>query len=124
VTRHRDDRGQLIREFMLRYQRIHGRPASVREIGAAVGLSSTSGVHRHLEQLERMGLVRREACRPAVALAPRFSQPAEALAAAFVEADLGAGMHDAERVLDALWRAGYVVALSPAANVDASRVVA
>src|SRR5947209_18638938 len=33
---------------------------SVREIGEAVGLSSSSTVHNHLNQLERRGLIRRD----------------------------------------------------------------
>src|SRR5947209_10396099 len=35
-------------------------PPSVREIGEAVGLSSSSTVHNHLNQLERRGLIRRD----------------------------------------------------------------
>jgi len=35
-------------------------PPSVREIGEAVGLSSSSTVHNHLNQLERRGLIKRD----------------------------------------------------------------
>src|SRR5207302_1718062 len=35
-------------------------PPSVREIGEAVGLSSSSTVHNHLNQLERRGLIHRD----------------------------------------------------------------
>src|SRR5436853_2269271 len=35
-------------------------PPSVREIGEAVGLSSSSTVHNHLTQLERRGLIKRD----------------------------------------------------------------
>jgi repressor LexA len=37
-----------------------GYPPSVREIGEAVGLQSTSTVHGHLDRLERKGLIRRD----------------------------------------------------------------
>ncbi|MEK5183391.1 transcriptional repressor LexA [Paenibacillus sp. FSL P4-0288] len=36
-----------------------GYPPSVREIGEAVGLASTSTVHGHLDRLEKRGLIRR-----------------------------------------------------------------
>src|SRR5205085_11222228 len=35
-------------------------PICVREIGEAVGLSSSSTVHNHLNQLERRGLIKRD----------------------------------------------------------------
>jgi len=41
-----------------------GYPPSVREIGEAVGLSSSSTVHGHLGRLERMGLIRRDPTKP------------------------------------------------------------
>src|SRR5207253_8325671 len=40
--------------------RVRSYPPSVREIGEAVGLSSSSTVHNHLNQLERRGLIRRD----------------------------------------------------------------
>ena len=42
----------------------HGYPPTVREIGQAVGLTSPSTVHAHLEKLERAGLIRRDATKP------------------------------------------------------------
>jgi repressor LexA len=39
----------------------HGYPPSVREIGDAVGLSSSSSVHAQLESLEAHGYLRRDA---------------------------------------------------------------
>ncbi|GAA2616424.1 transcriptional repressor LexA [Dactylosporangium fulvum] len=42
----------------------HGYPPTVREIGAAVGLGSTSSVAHHLKALERQGLLRRAARGP------------------------------------------------------------
>ncbi|MHB1630598.1 MAG: transcriptional repressor LexA [Bacilli bacterium] len=41
-----------------------GYPPSVREIGDAVGLTSTSTVHGHLSKLEQRGLIRRDATKP------------------------------------------------------------
>lgn len=41
-----------------------GYAPSVREIGEAVGLSSTSTVHGHLRRLEKRGLLRRDAMKP------------------------------------------------------------
>lgn len=41
-----------------------GYPPSVREIGKAVGLSSSSTVHAHLAQLEAKGYVRRDPTKP------------------------------------------------------------
>lgn len=41
-----------------------GYPPSVREIGEAVGLSSSSTVHSHLAALEAKGLVRRDPSKP------------------------------------------------------------
>lgn len=46
-------------EVMLR-----GYPPSVREIGEAVGVMSTSTVHGHLSQLEKRGLIRRNKTKP------------------------------------------------------------
>jgi len=41
-----------------------GYPPSVREIGEAVGLSSSSTVHSHLSALEAKGLIRRDPSKP------------------------------------------------------------
>lgn len=41
-----------------------GYPPSVREIGTAVGLSSSSTVHSHLAALEAKGLIRRDPSKP------------------------------------------------------------
>jgi repressor LexA len=42
----------------------HGYPPTVREIGQAVGLTSSSTVHAHLANLERLGLLRRDPTKP------------------------------------------------------------
>lgn len=41
-----------------------GYPPSVREIGEAVGLASSSTVHGHLSRLEKKGLIRRDPTKP------------------------------------------------------------
>jgi repressor LexA len=41
-----------------------GYPPSVREIGDAIGVTSTSTVHSHLSKLERRGLIRRDPTKP------------------------------------------------------------
>ena len=50
---------RLILEFLKSEIRQQGYPPTVREICDAVGLSSTSTVHAHLETLERKGYIRR-----------------------------------------------------------------
>lgn len=50
---------QLILDFLKSQIRKNGYPPTVREICDAVGLSSTSTVHAHLETLERKGYIRR-----------------------------------------------------------------
>jgi repressor LexA len=44
--------------------RSKGYPPSVREIGEAVGLSSSSTVHGHLAKLEEMGFIKRDPTKP------------------------------------------------------------
>jgi repressor LexA len=44
--------------------RERGYPPSVREIGEAVGLTSPSTVHNHLNTLERLGYLRRDPTKP------------------------------------------------------------
>ncbi len=55
---------QKILEFIRKEIETKGYPPSVREICAAVGLKSTSSVHMHLTQLERQGVIRRDATKP------------------------------------------------------------
>jgi repressor LexA len=42
----------------------HGYPPTVRDIGKSVGLSSSSTVHGHLANLQRLGLIRRDPTKP------------------------------------------------------------
>jgi repressor LexA len=54
------DRQSKILDYIRYVTRVRNYPPSVREIGEAVGLSSSSTVHNHLNQLERRGLIRRD----------------------------------------------------------------
>ena len=54
------ERQQKILEFVMEYTADHGYPPSIREIGQAVGISSTSVVDYNLRALERSGLIRRD----------------------------------------------------------------
>jgi len=55
---------QQILEFIGDRVREHGYPPSVREIGEAVGLTSSSTVHAHLALLQREGYLRRDPTKP------------------------------------------------------------
>jgi repressor LexA len=57
-------RQQKILDFIREYVRRHGYPPSVREIGAAVNLRSSSTVHGHLARLEAKGYLRRDPSKP------------------------------------------------------------
>ena len=57
-------RQQEIFDFIKRYGAKYGYPPTVREIGKAVGLASSSTVHAHLANLERVGLLRRNPTKP------------------------------------------------------------
>ena len=54
------ERQARILEYIREVTRARAYPPSVREIGEAVGLSSSSTVHNHLNQLERRGLIKRD----------------------------------------------------------------
>ncbi len=57
-------RQQEIYEFIREYSAAHGYPPTVRDIGKAVGLASSSTVHAHLANLEKAGLLRRDPTKP------------------------------------------------------------
>ena len=57
-------RQQEIYEFIKRYSDSNGYPPTVRDIGKAVGLASSSTVHAHLANLEKLGLLRRDPTKP------------------------------------------------------------
>lgn len=55
---------QEILEFIAAQLRDRGYPPSVREIGDAVGLTSSSTVHTHLTTLQKQGYLRRDPTKP------------------------------------------------------------
>ncbi|MGI6360883.1 MAG: transcriptional repressor LexA [Bacillota bacterium] len=57
-------RQAAILDFIKKDMKEKGYPPSVREIGNAVGLSSTSTVHCHLTTLEKKGYLRRDSSKP------------------------------------------------------------
>ena len=57
-------RQQEIFDFIKRYSAKHGYPPTVRDIGKAIGLTSSSTVHAHLSNLEKVGLLRRDPSKP------------------------------------------------------------
>jgi repressor LexA len=59
TKRHKD-----IFDFIRRYAAKTGYPPTVREIGKAVGLHSSSTVHAHLANLEKIGLLKRDPSKP------------------------------------------------------------
>jgi len=57
-------RQQDILDFIKHEVKLKGYPPSVREIGEAVGLASSSTVHGHVARLESKGLIRRDPTKP------------------------------------------------------------
>jgi repressor LexA len=57
-------RQQTILDFIAETVRTRGYPPTVREIGDAVGLTSSSSVHAQLANLERMGYLRKDPTKP------------------------------------------------------------
>jgi repressor LexA len=57
-------RQQEIFDFIKKYSAKYGYPPTVRDIGKAVGLASSSTVHAHLANLEKLGLLRRDPSKP------------------------------------------------------------
>ena len=58
------ERQRQILEYIRKCVEEKGYPPSVREIGQAVGLSSSSTVHGHLNRLEQKGYIRRDPTKP------------------------------------------------------------
>ena len=57
-------RQQEIVDFIKKYSAKYGYPPTVRDIGKAIGLTSSSTVHAHLANLEKVGLLRRDPTKP------------------------------------------------------------
>ena len=70
------DTQQRILNYIEEYIEVNGYAPSVREIGQAVDLRSTSTVHGHLSRLEKKGLLRREAMKPRTIDLQREEKPA------------------------------------------------
>ncbi len=51
-------------DYLKKHLKQKGYPPSVREIGKAVGLSSSSTVHSHLEALNKKGYIRKDPAKP------------------------------------------------------------
>src|SRR5690348_5363765 len=60
LTEELTERQTRILDYIREVSKKRNYPPSVREIGEAVGLSSSSTVHNHLNQLERRGLIKRD----------------------------------------------------------------
>jgi len=58
------ERQRQILQFIKDEIRSKGYPPSVREIGEAIGLSSSSTVHGHMSRLEEKGFIRRDPTKP------------------------------------------------------------
>lgn len=64
IGRELTKRQQEIYDFIRKYSARYGYPPTVRDIGKAVGLASSSTVHAHLANLEKIGLLRRDPTKP------------------------------------------------------------
>lgn len=69
------DTQQRILDYIEKYIEVNGYSPSVREIGQAVDLKSTSTVHGHLNRLEKKGLLHREAMKPRTIDVTRNDRP-------------------------------------------------
>jgi repressor LexA len=63
-------RQQRILEYITKTVRDRGYPPTVREIGEAVGLTSSSSVHAQLANLERGGLIKKDPTKPRAMTVP------------------------------------------------------
>jgi repressor LexA len=73
-------RQQEIFDFIKRYSAKYGYPPTVRDIGKAVGLASSSTVHAHLSNLEKVGLLRRDPSKPrAIELLDRAAESVKSI---------------------------------------------
>jgi repressor LexA len=57
-------RQREIFDYIRKYSSDHGYPPTVRDIGKAIGLTSSSTVHAHLANLEKLGVLRRDPTKP------------------------------------------------------------
>jgi repressor LexA len=81
-------RQQEIFDFIRKHSARYGYPPTVRDIGKAVGLASSSTVHAHLANLERIGLLRRDPSKPrAIELLDRAGSAVESALRGIVRSD-------------------------------------
>jgi repressor LexA len=93
ITKDLTKRQQEIFDFIKRYSASHGYPPTVRDIGKAVGLASSSTVHAHLANLEKVGLLRRDPSKPrAIELLDRAASTATSALDAVKSAVLPTGL--------------------------------
>ena len=86
-------RQQEIYDFIRKYSAKYGYPPTVRDIGKAVGLASSSTVHAHLANLEKVGLLRRDPSKPrAIELLDRATATASSAVDAVKSAVLPSGI--------------------------------
>ena len=71
------DRQRAILDFIREHVYAKGYPPAVREIGKAVGLSSSASVHTHLHKLEEYGFLQRDPAKPRYRIDPRQQLAAE-----------------------------------------------
>lgn len=72
------NRQQAVLDVIRSHAAEHGYPPTVREIGAKLGLASSSTVHAHLAALERAGVLERDPSKPR---ALRWEQPSGSVTA-------------------------------------------
>ena len=83
-------RQQEIFDYIKRYSAKYGYPPTVRDIGKAVGLASSSTVHAHLANLEKLGLLRRDPSKPrAIELLDRMREDVASAVGNAVESAVG-----------------------------------
>jgi repressor LexA len=96
-------RQRRIMDFISKAVREHGYPPTVREIGEAVGLTSSSSVHSQLANLERKGLLFRDPTKPrAIVAEPDAPKPRGVLVPLLGRIAAGAPVLAAENVEDYL----------------------
>lgn len=86
-------RQQEIFDFIRSYSEKNGYPPTVRDIGKAVGLASSSTVHAHLSNLEKLGVLRRDPTKPrALELLDRATKSAGSAARGAIDRVMPTGL--------------------------------
>ena len=86
-------RQQEIFDFIRSYSEKNGYPPTVRDIGKAVGLASSSTVHAHLSNLEKLGVLRRDPTKPrALELLDRATRSAGSAARGAIDKVMPTGL--------------------------------